>query len=173
VATIVVPHRRGKTRLRHPARADLAAAMLADVLAACRPVGPTGVADAPGGQGAAVAAVLAALDEEEPVLIVNSDLPCATEADIRALLAAVPGHGFVLVEAADGTTNALGLSSPALFEPLYGAGSASRFKALGAARSLDLPNLADDVDTVADLERLAGRLGPATRAALARLGVAA
>jgi hypothetical protein len=29
---------------------------------------------------------------------------------------------------------------------------------------IEVPNLADDVDTLADLERLAGRLGPRTRA---------
>ena len=53
----------------------------------------------------------------------------------------------------------------------YGSGSAERFRAraekLGvrAATAL-IPNLVDDVDTLADLERLEGRLGPATAAAL-------
>jgi hypothetical protein len=33
----------------------------------------------------------------------------------------------------------------------------------------NIPNLADDVDTLADLERLAGRLGPNTSAVLEEL----
>jgi 2-phospho-L-lactate guanylyltransferase (CobY/MobA/RfbA family) len=167
MARIVVPHRAGKERLDHPARGELATAMLADVLAACRSVAPTVVADGPGGQGAAVERALAGVDEA-PVLIVNSDLPCATADDLRALLEAVPTRGIALVEAEDGTTNALGLASAALFRPLYGPDSAKRFKALGPCTSVDLPNLADDVDTVADLERVASRLGPRTRAALGR-----
>ena len=39
------------------------------------------LADGVGGQGAAVAAVLAELPDE-PVLVVNSDLPCATPRDL-------------------------------------------------------------------------------------------
>jgi 2-phospho-L-lactate guanylyltransferase len=99
------------------------------------------------------------------VLVVNADLPCATEADVRALAAALPDQGVALVEAADGTTNALALSSGDLFRPLYGPGSAARFRALGAVAA-SIPNLRDDVDTVDDLERLHDRLGRHTRAAL-------
>jgi hypothetical protein len=33
----------------------------------------------------------------------------------------------------------------------------------------EIPNLVDDVDTLADLERLEGRLGPRTAAALEEL----
>ena len=69
--------------------------------------------------------------------------------------------------AADGTTNALSFASAADFEPLYGSGSAARFSAL--ARPISLPNLADDVDTMDDLERLAARVGKHTRAAVAEL----
>ena len=36
-------------------------------------------------------------------------------------------------------------------------------------RSASIPNLADDVDTLADLERLDGLVGPNTAAALAAL----
>jgi 2-phospho-L-lactate guanylyltransferase len=165
VATVVIPFAGtgGKTRLHESAdvRDALAAAMLADVLAAARPVGPTRIADKSGGQGAAVAAALTGIDGA--VVIINADLPCATTEDLEALAAAAPA----LVAAADGTTNALSFASAADFEPLYGSGSAARFSAL--ARPISLPNLADDVDTMDDLERLAARVGKHTRAAVAEL----
>jgi 2-phospho-L-lactate guanylyltransferase (CobY/MobA/RfbA family) len=164
MATIVVPFRRepGKTRLAplpEQARTELALAMLADVRAACAPLAPTVLAEAPGGQARAVVAALRGV--RGPVAIVNADLPCATTADVERLLSSSPA----LVAASDGTTNALALDDPSSFRALYGPGSADRFAALGLRR-LELPNLADDVDTLADLERLAERLGPRTLAAL-------
>jgi 2-phospho-L-lactate guanylyltransferase len=189
--TVVVPFRgtEGKSRLaRLPfeARAALREAMLADVLAACRAVGttylvtsaqlPRGsailVADDGRGQGAAVAAGLdhaVATGAPPPFLVVNADLPCVTPRDLLALAGAIPDDGLALAPALDGTTNALALSSRELYAPLYGPGSAVRFAALAPSRTLDAPNLVDDVDTVEDLERLRGRLGAATRRALARL----
>lgn len=165
MVTIVIPFAGtgGKTRLHDSpeVRSALAAAMLEDVRAAAQLVGPTRIADLPGGQGPAVAAALA--DVEGTVVVVNADLPCVTAADIEALAAVAPA----LVAAADGTTNALSLASGADFQPLYGPGSAARFGAL--AQPVSLPNLADDVDTMADLERLERRVGPHTRAAFARL----
>ena len=75
---------------------------------------------------------------------------------------------------ADGTTNALSLSAPEAFAPLYGRDSADRFRAHAASLGLDavsvaLPNLADDVDTMDDLIRLQLRAGPRTQACLAEL----
>jgi 2-phospho-L-lactate guanylyltransferase (CobY/MobA/RfbA family) len=165
--SIVVPFREptAKSRLPEGLREPLARAMLEDVLAACRGVGEPVVALAPGGLGAAVAAALMSL-AAAPVLIVNADVPAATPRDLLALLGAVPEEGLALVEAADGTTNALALSSPRLFRPLYGPGSAERFLALAPSRAIDLPNLAEDVDTLEDLERLGDRIGPRTRAVL-------
>jgi 2-phospho-L-lactate guanylyltransferase len=190
--TVVVPFRgtEGKSRLaRLPleVRAALREAMLADVLTACEAVGatylvtsaqrlPTGaatlVADDGRGQGAAVAAGLELAGRTGaagPFLVVNADLPCITARDLLALAGAIPDQGLALVAAADGTTNALALSAPELFAPLYGPGSAARFAALAPSRVLDVPNLVDDVDTVADLERLGGRVGPKTRRVLTRL----
>jgi 2-phospho-L-lactate/phosphoenolpyruvate guanylyltransferase len=187
MTTVVVPFAGvgGKTRLKAPraTRVELSLAMLADVLAAATAVGPTlvvagddggatlarsagasPVVDPGGGQGQAVRAALAGLDGT--VLVVNADLPCATPADLHALAASVPPGGVALVEARDGTTNALGLSAPELFEPLYGPGSAARFRALGAVAAA-VPNLSDDVDTMADLERLMARCGAHTQAVLA------
>jgi len=181
--------KRRLSSLRPTERRALAHAMLADVLTAAATVGRTllvtpekalqaraladlagaEVVDDPGrGQGEAVLHALRTLDDG-PVLVVNADLPCVQPADLLALLGRLPPGGLALVEAADGTTNALALSSPRLFEKLYGAGSAARFRR--HAEGLDvpwadatLPALAQDVDRVADLEALDGRLGPVTAA---------
>jgi 2-phospho-L-lactate guanylyltransferase (CobY/MobA/RfbA family) len=167
VVTVVIPFagEGGKTRLHESAevRDTLAAAMFEDVLAACRPVGPTIVADAPGGQGAAVVAALEGV--EGPIVIVNADVPCVVPTDIRLLAETAPA----LVAAADGTTNALSLPSADQFKPLYGPGSAERFHTQCGAVAMALPNLADDVDTMADLARLQLRVGPRTLVALSHL----
>jgi 2-phospho-L-lactate guanylyltransferase len=196
--TIVVPFRGEGAKLRlapiePPVRRELALAMLADVLAACRATGATTVvtddaeanevarslgaatlADPGHGQGAAVAAALAQLDRG-PALVVNADVPCVVPRDLRALLGAAPPDGFALVQAGDGTTNALAFPRPELFRPLYGPGSADRFRRHAGSLGVDavpaaIPNLVDDVDTLADLRRLQLRVGPRTHAALARLG---
>jgi 2-phospho-L-lactate guanylyltransferase len=178
--------------------------MLDDVVTACLAVGPTYVVGPPGtvvaaaaataagvtfvpdpggGQGPAVragleAAALAAAGAG-PLLVVNADLPCVTARDLLALAGAVPADGLALAAALDGTTNALALSSAGLFTPVYGRGSAERFAALAPSRRVDAPNLIDDVDTLADLQRLRERLGPRTRSVLttlrlgARIGAAA
>lgn len=166
MATLVVPFRNhsAKSRLCAP---GLAQAMLDDVLEACAAVGETILADAPGGQAAAVAEAVAGI--EGPVLVVNADLPCVTPDDLRALLAATPSGGMALVEARDGTTNALSLAEARLFRPLYGPGSAARFRAAGAV-PVALPNIRDDVDTFADLIRVRDRAGRRTLAALVPVG---
>jgi 2-phospho-L-lactate/phosphoenolpyruvate guanylyltransferase len=194
VPTIVIPFAGagGKTRLAAPTRIrrELSLGMLADVLAAAsaagsvrvvtgdaggaalaREVGAVTVRDPGGGQGPAVAAALAE-PADGAILIVNADLPCARPDDLRALAVATPARGLALVEAPDGTTNALGLSAASVFAPLYGPGSAARFRAHAAALGLEattvqLESLVEDVDTLDDLRRLRGRLGPRSRAALA------
>ena len=185
--TLVVPFRgtAAKSRLEArdaAARQALADAMLADVVAACAAVGPTfvvapaGVAvdgaelvgDPGGGQGAAVRAGLDAAVARglpAPYVVVNADLPCVTTRDLLALIGALAEHGLALAPATDGTTNAVALADAALFEPVYGPGSTERFAALAPSMRLEAPNLIDDVDTVEDLQRLAPRLGPQTRAA--------
>lgn len=196
MTTLVIPFAgiEGKTRLHASSRARrvLSLAMLGDVVSACSAVGETRVvtsdadgsavvreagatvlADAGGGQGAAVAAALAGL-EPGPIVIVNADVPCVVPDDLRALLAATPAGGVALVEALDGTTNALSLPAPEVFAPLYGRDSAARFReharGLGIeAVSVAVPNIADDVDTVADLQRLQLRCGPRTQACLERI----
>lgn len=172
---VVVPFRAGgKSRLPASIRAEVALAMLSDVLTAACALGPAHlvtadtaarrvatelgaalVDDPGGGQGAAVLAALGRL--QGPCLVVNADLPCATPGALERLAAAAPAH----VAAADGTTNALALSDPHAFVSLYGPGSAARYAAAGFA-SVSIPELEHDVDTIADLERLALPAGQRT-----------
>jgi len=109
--------------------------------------------------------------EERPVLVVNSDVPAVTPRDLLALLGAMPAQGMALVEARDGTTNALALSAPHLFSSLYGPDSVRRFRRHAERLGIelvaaDIPHLVADVDTPQDLARLDGSLGPRTQAAL-------
>jgi 2-phospho-L-lactate guanylyltransferase (CobY/MobA/RfbA family) len=173
VPTIVIPFRAegAKQRLPKELQAEIARAMLADVMAAAEEVGRTIVADGRG-QGAAVEAALSDV-HEMPVLVVNADLPAVTPRDLLALLGSIPSEGIAVAAAADGTTNALGLAAHGIFEPLYGPGSAKRFLALAPSRLVEIPNLAEDVDTIAALEQLEPRLGPRTLAALESLRSAA
>ncbi len=173
--TVVVPFRAGgKSRLPASLRDEVALAMLGDVLDAATALGPVRlvtaaeaaghvaaelgadlVGDPGGGQGVAVLAALGGVDG--PCLVINADLPCATPLALVRLAAVSPA----LVAAADGTTNALALPGPDWFVPLYGAGSAARFAAAGFAR-VAIPELEQDVDTLADLERLGHPAGPRT-----------
>ena len=171
----VIPFRAGgKSRLPRAMRRDLARAMLEDVIEATLEVGEvrvvTGDVDAAdaarllgaqvvddpgGGQGRAVEAGLDGV--AEPSLVVNADLPCTTT-DALVRLAA---EGRALVAAPDGTTNALSLPVPGAFQPLYGPGSAERFAAAGFVPA-DVPELARDIDTIADLEGVGQPLGART-----------
>jgi 2-phospho-L-lactate guanylyltransferase len=177
VPTIVIPYRGdAKRRLTSSIRAAVAVAMLGDVVEAALEVGrvlvvtndravvPAGaeVVDDPGsGLGSAVAAGLARV--EGHALVVNADLPCATPDSLRKLAAA----GLALVEASDGTTNALSLPDPRVFAALYGSGSADRFRMHAPFATVRIPELEVDVDSDADLERLVPLLGSRTRALLA------
>jgi len=177
MVTIVVPFRSGgKSRLPAELRVEVALAMLHDVLEAAvghggrvrlvtddaaaaliaAALGVEVVDDPGGGQGAAVQAAL--LGIEGVCLVVNADLPRVRASDLAALAAPPVLGAIAIVAAGDGTTNALGLPFGEAFAPLYGPGSAARFRAHAAtlgvdARDLDLPNLVHDVDTTADLER--------------------
>lgn len=150
--------------------------MLGDVVAAALEVGrvlvvtddadvvPPGVdvvADPEDGLGGAVRAGLRRVTGH--ALVINADLPCATPESLRSLASA----GLALVEAPDGTTNAISLPEPAVFTPLYGPGSAARFRAHAPFVTVSIPRLAADVDSDEDLLRLADRVGPRTRALLA------
>jgi 2-phospho-L-lactate guanylyltransferase len=195
MAQIVIPFRgeHGKQRVdaSDEVRTQLGLAMLGDVLAAATVTGRTlvvtddeagralaaelgaePVADGRGGQGAAVAAALGQLDGGT-VLVVNADLPCVVPHDLRTLAGAAELGAIGYVEAEDGTTNALAFPDREHFAPLYGGGSAVRFRdhaeAIGVpAISCAIPNLSDDVDTLDDLRRIGLRAGPRTQAAMRR-----
>jgi 2-phospho-L-lactate/phosphoenolpyruvate guanylyltransferase len=199
VTTVVIPFAgvEGKTRLHasRRLRRELSLAMLGDVIGAASSTGTVrvvtsdsegaalaseagaGVLDDPGGgQGPAVQAALEGV-APGAILIVNADVPCVVPDDLRALLAATPAGGVALVEALDGTTNALSIPAPEVFSPLYGRDSAARFRAHVESLGLQpvsaaVPNLADDVDTLEDLQRLHLRLGPRSQACLAELTAA-
>jgi 2-phospho-L-lactate guanylyltransferase len=176
VPAIVIPYRGdAKRRLSSPVRAALAVAMLGDVVGAALPLGrtlvvtddesvvPPGaevVPDPGTGLGEAVAAALDEVDGH--ALVVNADLPGATTEALERLAAA----GLALVEAPDGTTNALSLPDPSVFRPVYGPGSADRFRALAPFATAEIPELEADVDSDADLQRLGSGIGPRTRALL-------
>jgi 2-phospho-L-lactate guanylyltransferase len=186
---VVIPFRAaGKSRLPAELRVEVALAMLGDVVETALGVGHTRVVtddpaarliaaelgaepvdDPGGGQGAAVAAGLEGAGGV--CLVVNADLPRARPSDLGAL--AVPPRlgAAAIVAARDGTTNALGLPSAEAFRPLYGPGSARRFREHAAGlelpvEGLALGNLVEDVDTLADLERLGPHGGLRTRALL-------
>jgi 2-phospho-L-lactate guanylyltransferase (CobY/MobA/RfbA family) len=177
VLTIVIPYRGdAKRRLPVGLRAAVALALLGDVVEAALPLGrvlvvtddpsvvPPGaeaLADPGGGQGPAVAAGLRGVAGH--TLVVNADLPLASTSCLQELAAA----GLALVESADGTTNALSLPDPSTFAPLYGPGSAARFRAHAGFATVAIPELEEDVDSLEDFERLALRAGPRTRTLLA------
>lgn len=193
MATVVVPFRSGgKSRLPAKLRVEVSLAMLGDVLEAAvghaervllvtadeaaalvaDGLGVEVVDDPGGGQGRAVQAAFDGVDGV--CLVVNADVPCVGRSDIAALALAPQSDALSIVAARDGTTNALGLPFAEAFQPLYGPGSAGRFRAHAAAlglvlHDLELPNLRDDVDTAADLERIGARAGGRTRALSAAL----
>ena len=181
----VIPFRAGgKSRLPEELRGEVALAMLGDVVEAAVATGdvrvvtddPAGrlvafdlgarlIDDPREGQGAAVAAGL-----EGAVglcLVVNADVPRVRPSDLNALAVPALLGKLAIVEARDGTTNALGLPRPDVFAALYGPGSAGQFRAHAVALGLDfeelrLTNLVEDVDTLADLERIRARVGSRT-----------
>lgn len=94
------------------------------------------------------------------LLTLPADLPLVTPADVAALAAdPLPAPGIVIAATADGGTGALLRCPPMAIPARFGADSLRAHLAAAAtlgvrARLVWRPNLAVDVDTPADLERL-------------------
>ncbi|HLM32801.1 MAG TPA: 2-phospho-L-lactate guanylyltransferase [Gaiellaceae bacterium] len=167
-------------------RAELVRAMLAAVLAACAesesvastlvvtpepelaPVGVEVLLDSGNGHAAALASALADRRAADGALVVMADCPLATGGSLdRLARAATP---VALVRALDRGMNALALSSPGLFEPLFGVPDAAlrtveRARAAGIEPAVvDEPLLAFDVDRPTDLKRFHPEILSRTRA---------
>lgn len=135
--------------------------------------------DPPQGINAAVTLGIQALDARS-ALVVVSDLPLITAADIDHLVGAAPdGDAAVLARSEDGTgTNAMLITPPDALMPRLGPDSLvhhlAQASALGVtAEVVYHPGIALDVDTPEDLAELVRREPDgATGRALARLGLA-
>ncbi|MEI7761515.1 MAG: 2-phospho-L-lactate guanylyltransferase [Thermoleophilia bacterium] len=106
----------------------------------------------------ALAAAMDAVVAEDVVAIVSADLPLLTASDVLALVEATPARGIAIARALDGGTNALSMRPAKLVTTQFGVQeSASVHAALGVPSIIvDLPGLAFDIDTPADLQRLRG-----------------
>ena len=134
----------------------------------------------PGGLNEALdsaAVTLHRRSDVERLLVLAADLPLARAADITAVIEAEAD--VAIVPSNDGGTNAMALT-PAAFAFRYGPNSArlhveAAREAGLSVEQLDLPDLALDIDTPADLDRLRAALangrqaGRRTLAALQKL----
>jgi len=104
----------------------------------------------------ALAAAAGEVVESPIVAFISADLPLLRAEEIEVLLAATPQRGIAIARALDGGTNAVSMRPPGLVRTHFGEpGSAAVHAALGVPHVLvDLPGLAFDVDTPADLEKM-------------------
>lgn len=166
--------------LREVAELDRVVVLTPDpeVAAAARQVGGEVLLRPDAGLSSAVDAAAAELTPgpEDALLVVLGDLPKVEAAEIRMLLAALPGRGVALAPTRDGGTSAL-LRRPArVIAAGFGPDSArvhrERAEAAGVPLVvLGLESLATDVDHLSDLWdlRLSGAAGPRTQALLRKL----
>ena len=96
----------------------------------------------------------------EELLILHADLPLVTAEALRELVAQAPeAPSATLVRPGDGGTNAMLLRPPGRFPLAYGRGSGDLHEAAAreaglAVRRADVPALALDLDTPADVREL-------------------
>jgi 2-phospho-L-lactate/phosphoenolpyruvate guanylyltransferase len=104
----------------------------------------------------ALAAAMAEVVRAPLAAVVSADLPFLCAEEVEELLAATPERGIAIARARDGGTNAVAMRPPGLVRTRFGEpGSAAVHAALGVPHAVvDLPGLAFDVDTPADLEEM-------------------
>jgi 2-phospho-L-lactate guanylyltransferase len=123
------------------------------------------VVEEPAGAGdlnGALTAAAQGLANGSPLLVVAADLPLASAAGLERVLAAARAPVAVVTSADGGGTNVLAWRDPASFAPSFGPDSAARHLAVPGAVRVEEPGLSLDVDTLADLEAVAGRLDPSS-----------
>ncbi len=157
-------------------RSALMLELLSGVLAAVKEagVGPITVVSAeelsPNGVGVfddrglawneALAAAMREVVTEPIAAVVSADLPTLTPEDVRALVAATPERGMAIARALDGGTNAVSMRPAGAVTTHFGEPQSAAVHAFAtaeaglAARILDIPGLAFDIDTPDDLEAL-------------------
>lgn len=105
----------------------------------------------------------------ERVLLLAGDCPLLNAREIDRLLGSVPDRFVAIVPDRHGTgTNALSMSPPDAIEPAFGEGSAERHRGLAKAAGIpssfeELPSLALDLDTPADLVALEAKFESGVR----------
>jgi 2-phospho-L-lactate guanylyltransferase len=108
----------------------------------------------------ALAAAMRELVREPIAAVVSADVPRVTADDIRALVAATPDRGMAIARALDGGTNAVSMRPAGAVRTCFGEPQSAAVHAQAAAnaglaaRIVDIPGLAFDVDTPADLKEL-------------------
>jgi len=136
-----------------------------EALAAARDAGAVPLKEADGvwGLNAALEFGRLRLEGARQLLVLPCDIPLLTAADVACLVdAVVRAPAVALVPSPNGGTNALAMSPADLIAFRFGHRSASAHqegarRAAADFRRLHLPRLALDVDTPADLLRLASR----------------
>jgi len=110
----------------------------------------------------ALAAAMREVVTEPVAAVVSADLPRITADDVRALVAATPDRGMAIARALDGGTNAVSMRPAGAVMTHFGEPQSAAVHARAtadaglAARIIDVPGLAFDVDTPADLTELRG-----------------
>jgi 2-phospho-L-lactate guanylyltransferase len=90
------------------------------------------------------------------VAFVSADLPLLRPEEVEELLEATPANGIAIARALDGGTNAVSMRPPGIVHTHFGEpASAAVHAGLGVEHVIvDLPGLAFDVDTPADLAKM-------------------
>ena len=110
----------------------------------------------------ALAAAMREVVTEPIAAVVSADLPRVTAEDVRTLVAATPDRGMAIARALDGGTNAVSMQPAGAVMTHFGEPQSAAVHAFVtaeaglAARILDIPGLAFDIDTPDDLDALRG-----------------